>query len=265
MQTLDEPAMQPPARPDAKKYTEAWRAYGGVSQASEEEVLKNHMPLVRSVVDRMRASLPVHLDVDDLYSVGLLGLIQAQRRFDPTHGVTFPAYAAMRVRGAVLDELRRIDWMSRSLRVKAKKLTDVIAAFEQKVGRPATEAEIADELGISSEEYAILLDEVRPLSYVELDALAGDDEDSSLHDVIADENQPNARDIALKQELIKLVVERLQMLPDMQRKILAMYYFENLRLAEIAKVFGVTESRICQIHTQAVLGLKSYIRKAMER
>jgi RNA polymerase sigma factor for flagellar operon FliA len=213
----------------------------------------------------MRASLPAHLDVDDLYSVGLLGLIQAQRRFDPTHGVTFAAYAAMRVRGAVLDELRRVDWMSRTLRIKAKKLTDVISAFEQNAGRPATEAEIADELGISSEEYSILLDEVRPLSYVELDALAGDDEDSSLHEVIADENQPNARDIALKQELIKLVVERLQMLPDMQRKILAMYYFENLRLAEIAKVFGVTESRICQIHTQAVLGLKAYIRKAMER
>jgi RNA polymerase sigma factor for flagellar operon FliA len=223
------------------------------------------MPLVRSVVDRMRASLPAHLDVDDLYSVGLLGLIQAQRRFDPTHGVTFAAYAAMRVRGAVLDELRRVDWMSRTLRVKAKKLTDVISAFEQRVRRPATEAEIADELGITSEEYSILLDEVRPLSYVELDALAGDDEDSSLHEVIADENQPNARDIALKQELIKLVVERLQILPDMQRKILAMYYFENLRLAEIAKVFGVTESRICQIHTQAVLGLKAYIRKAMER
>ena len=264
MQQLAEPIMSP-TRPDAQKYTAAWRAYGGASQSTEEEVLKNHMPLVRSVVDRMRASLPAHLDVDDLYSVGLLGLIQAQRRFDPTHGVTFAAYAAMRVRGAVLDELRRIDWMSRTLRVKAKKLTDVIATFEQNVGRPATEAEIASELGITSEEYSLLLDEVRPLSYVELDALAGDDEDSSLHEVIADENQPNARDLALKQELIKLVVERLQMLPDMQRKILAMYYFENLRLAEIAKVFGVTESRICQIHTQAVLSLKAYIRKAMER
>jgi len=264
MPQLAEPTMTPP-RSDANKFTAAWRAYGGASQAPEEEILKNHMPLVRSVVDRMRASLPAHLDVDDLYSVGLLGLIQAQRRFDPTHGVTFSAYATMRVRGAVLDELRRIDWMSRTLRIKAKKLSDVISAFEQKAGRPATEAEIAEELGISNEEYSLLLDEVRPLSYVELDALAGDDEDSSLHDVIADENQPNARDIALKQELIKLVVERLQVLPDMQRKILAMYYFENLRLAEIAKIFGVTESRICQIHTQAVLSLKAYIRKAMER
>jgi RNA polymerase sigma factor for flagellar operon FliA len=264
MPQIAESTMTAP-RPDSRKYSAAWRAYGEASQPSEEEILKTHMPLVRSVVDRMRASLPSHLDVDDLYSVGLLGLIQAQRRFDPTHGVTFAAYAAMRVRGAVLDELRRMDWMSRTLRIKAKKLTDVISAFEQKVGRPATEAEIAGELGITNEEYALLLDEVRPLSYVELDALVGDDEDSNLHDVIADENQPNARDLAMKQELIKLVTDRLQKLPDMQKKILAMYYFENLRLAEIAKVFGVTESRVCQVHTQAVLSLKSYIRKAMDR
>lgn len=241
----------------------AWRAYG--ETLTEEENLKNHMPLVRSVVDRMRASLPPTIDVEDLYSVGLLGLIQAVRRFDPTLGVTFASYASMRIRGAVLDELRRIDWMSRSLRVKAKKLTDVIAGIEQKEGRPATEAEVAAELGISSEEYSALLDELRPLSYVELDAVAGDEDDSNMHDVVPDEKQPTASDQAMKNELIKLIVDRLQQLPEMQRKILAMYYFENLRLAEIAKVFGVTESRICQIHTQAVLSLKTYIRSATAR
>ena len=242
----------------------AWRAYGESSH-SEEDTLKSHMPLVRSVVDRMRASLPPHIDIEDLYSVGLLGLINALRRFDPSHGITFASYATLRIRGSVLDELRRMDWMSRSLRVKAKKLTDVISAFEQKVGRPATEAEIADELGISPEEYTSLLDEVRPISYVELDSLSGDDDDSSLHDVIADESQPIASDVAMKQELIRLVSERIEKLPEIQRKILAMYYHENLRLAEIAQVFGLTESRICQIHTQAVLSLKSYIRSAAAR
>lgn len=242
----------------------AWRAYGESSH-SEEDTLKSHMPLVRSVVDRIRASLPPHIDIEDLYSVGLLGLINALRRFDPSHGITFASYATLRIRGSVLDELRRMDWMSRSLRVKAKKLTDVISAFEQKVGRPATEAEIADELGISPEEYTSLLDEVRPISYVELDSLSGDDDDSSLHDVIADESQPIASDVAMKQELIRLVSERIEKLPEIQRKILAMYYHENLRLAEIAQVFGLTESRICQIHTQAVLSLKSYIRSAAAR
>ncbi len=256
---LAAPVMKPsPA--DHKKLSAVWRAYGDT--LSEEENLKSHMPLVRSVVDRMRASLPPHVDVDDLYSVGLLGLIQALRRFDPTLGVTFASYATMRIRGAVLDELRRVDWMSRSLRVKAKKLTDVIASIEQRFGRPATEAEVAAELGISNEEYSILLDELRPLSYVELDTTAGEEDETSMHDLVPDENQPTASDQAMKNELIKLVVDRLQKLPEMQRKILAMYYFENMRLAEIAKVFGVTESRICQIHTQAVLSLKTYIRSA---
>jgi RNA polymerase sigma factor for flagellar operon FliA len=245
------------------KISAAWRAYGEVK--SEEDILKSHMPLVRSVVDRMRASLPPQVDVEDLYSVGLLGLINANRRFDPTLGVNFSSYAAMRIRGAVLDELRRIDWMSRSLRVKAKKLTDVISSIEQKAGRPATEAEIAEELGISGEEYSSLLDELRPMSYIELDSLASNDEESNMHDLVADERQPTASEQAMKNELIKLVTERLQKLPDMQKKILAMYYFENLRLAEIAKVFGVTESRICQIHTQAILSLKTYIRSAASR
>ncbi len=260
------PAAAPAIKPspaDTRKLSAAWRAYG--ETLSEEENLKNHMPLVRSVVDRMRASLPPHIDVEDLYSVGLLGLIQALRRFDPTHGVTFASYATLRIRGAVLDELRRVDWMSRSLRVKAKKVTDVIASIEQRLGRPATESEVASELGISTEEYSALLDELRPLSYVELDSVAGEEDDTSMHDLVPDESQPTASDQAMKNELIKLVVERLQKLPEMQRKILAMYYFENMRLAEIAKVFGVTESRICQIHTQAVLGLKTYIRSAAAR
>jgi RNA polymerase sigma factor FliA len=239
MSEVADPPMKPP-QADSRKMSAAWRAYG--ETLTEEQNLKNHMPLVRSVVDRMRASLPPTVDVEDLYSVGLMGLIHALRRFDPTLGVTFASYATMRIRGAVLDELRRLDWLSRSLRVKAKKVTEIIAGIEQREGRPATEAEVASELGVSSEE-----------------------DDSNMHDVVPDEKQPSASDLAMKNELIKLVVDRLQQLPEMQRKILAMYYFENLRLAEIAKVFGVTESRICQIHTQAVLSLKNYIRTASNK
>ena len=262
MSEVADPPMKPP-QADSRKMSAAWRAYG--ETLTEEQNLKNHMPLVRSVVDRMRASLPPTVDVEDLYSVGLMGLIHALRRFDPTLGVTFASYATMRIRGAVLDELRRVDWLSRSLRVKAKKVTEIIAGIEQREGRPATEAEVASELGVSSEEYSAMLDELRPLSYVELDAVAGEEDDANMHDVVPDEKQPSASDLAMKNELIKLVIDRLQQLPEMQRKILAMYYFENLRLAEIAKVFGVTESRICQIHTQAVLSLKNYIRTASNK
>jgi RNA polymerase sigma factor FliA len=264
MPQLAEPAATARRATPAGGRPAAWRAYGDAN-LSEEEALKTHLPLVRSVVDRMRASLPAHLEIQDLYSVGLLGLIQARRKFDPTLGVTFSTYATMRIRGSVLDELRRMDWMSRSLRTKAREVTDTIAAIEQQTGRPATEEEVASRLGMPTSEYTDLLDELRPLSYLELDASTGDDEASSLHEVVADTSQPTASELAAKQELIRLVVERIQQLPDMQRKILAMYYFENLRLAEIAQVFNLTESRICQIHTQAVLGLKNYIRSMLNR
>jgi RNA polymerase sigma factor for flagellar operon FliA len=247
--------------------TNASRAYRASAQPwAEEENLRAHLPLVRNIVDRIRSSLPPHIDVEDLYSVGLGGLIQAARKFDPAHGVSFPNFASNRIRGAVLDELRRMDWMSRALRGKAKQLSDVIGQLEQQLGRPATEKEIADELGISLERYRALLEEVKPICYIELDELHEEEgHEGSLHESIADKSQSTPSDQLLDKELRQLIVQRLQSLPDMQRKVLSMYYFEDLRLAEIAAVFGVTESRICQIHAQAVLSLRSYIKSANNR
>jgi RNA polymerase sigma factor for flagellar operon FliA len=262
MQTVLEPKASL-KKMEAAKNSSAWRAYE--SRSNEEEILKNHLPLVRSVVDRMKASLPAHVEVEDLYSVGVVGLIHASRKYDSSHGASFTSFAITRIRGAILDELRRMDWMSRSCRDKAKKLSDVISEFEQRVGRPATEKEIADELGLTSEEYSNLLDEVKPVSYVELDSSEAEGEGGTLHDVIADENQTTASDEVAKRELLALVVDRVEKLPEMQRKVLGMYYFENLRLAEIAEVFGVTESRICQIHTQAVLALRTYTQSILLR
>lgn len=257
------------SEPSTSTTKTAWRAYQGNTTSAgdtEEQIVQNHLRLVRSVVDRMKASLPSHIEVDDLYSVGVTGLIHAVRKFDPAQGTPFASFASMRIRGAVLDELRRMDWMSRSSRSKAKRLTDVIAELEQRLGREATEIEVAQELSMTAEEYAELLDEVRPICHVELDGTyAEDDDESSLHDIIADETQQNASDLLQRKELIQMVIGRLERMPDMQKKVLAMYYFENLRLAEIAAVFGVTESRICQIHSQAVLGLRTYIKSAMER
>jgi RNA polymerase sigma factor for flagellar operon FliA len=247
--------------------THAWRAYRAASNSfSEEETLRAHLPLVRTVVDRIRATLPPQVEVEDLYSVGLGGLIHASRKFDPSVGVSFANFAATRIRGAVLDELRRMDWMSRSLRGKAKKLTESIGQLEQNLGRPATEQEIAAELGLSLEEYGTLLDEVKPICFLELDEVCDHEGDeSSLHEAVPDSRQASASDQLLDKELRELVVQRLQKLPDIQRKVLAMYYFEDLRLAEIAEVFKVTESRICQIHAQAILSLRAYMKNATQR
>ncbi len=247
----------------------AWRAYQGVSPGAidEKELIERFLPLVRNVVDRVKLTLPPHIDVDDLYSVGVTGLIAAVRKYDPEQGNTFAGYAAMRIRGAVLDELRRMDWCSRRTRARVRRLRDAIGALEQRLGRPAGQAEICAELGLSPAEYERWLEESRPMTFVALDhhAEGEETEGSSLHEFLADENDVTGRENLEQAELVQILTQRMTELPDIPRKILAMYYFENMRLAEIAAVFGLTESRICQIHAQTILSLRSYLGRARNR
>ena len=241
-----------------------WRAYQGVSAQplDERDLIERYLPLVRNVVDRIKLNLPSHVDVDDLYSVGVTGLIAAVRKYDPTQDSTFAAYATMRIRGAVLDELRRLDWCPRRARAKARKIKEVINEIEQATGSPASEDEIQQRLGLSTKEYNRWMEEARPVTFVAIDGSADDEHNgTSLHEVIADENNVLARDRMEHDELLQLVAQRIQQLPDIPRKILAMYYFENMRLAEIAEVFGLTESRICQIHSQTVLALRANLQR----
>ena len=257
----------------------AWRAYhnaGGTRPTrpaedvspgvAEDEFIRQHLSLVKTVVGRMRVYLPPHLDADDLHSVGLTGLMSAVRKYNPAHGNTFAGYAMLCIRGAVLDELRRMDWMPRGLRAKAKQLRDTLATLENQQGRAVTEEEAASALGLGLGEYRDLLDEVRPISFVPIDGDAdSDSEGANLHETIADENQPLPGDALERRELLAVVADHLQRLPDMQRKVLALYYHEGMRLSEIAAVFGVTESRISQIHTQAIIALRAFIRRSMDQ
>lgn len=249
--------------------TAAWRAYAGVTSGAinERELIERFLPLVRNVVDRIKLTLPPHIDADDLYSVGVTGLLAAVRKFDPEQGHTFAGYAAMRIRGAVLDELRRMDWCPRRTRARARKLKESINTLEQRLGRTATEDEVCEELGLSHSEYAKCLDEARPVTFIALDSHADgeDSEGASLHELLADENDTTGRDHLEKSELLQLLTQRMAELPDIPRKILAMYYFEKMRLAEIATVFGLTESRICQIHSQTILGLRAFLGRARNR
>ena len=219
------------------------------------------------MVDRIKLNLPPHVDADDLYSVGVTGLIAAVKKYDPAQGHTFAAYATMRIRGSILDELRRMDWCPRRARAKARKLKEAIIEVEQRLGRAATEEEVRTHLGLSAKEYAKWMEEAKPVCFVNIDATT-DHEDSdgaSLHELIADESDVSVRDRMEKDELMKLVAQRIEELPDIPKKILSMYYFENMRLAEIATVFSLTESRICQIHAQTVLGLRAYIQRVRNR
>lgn len=253
-------------RPSPEAATKALRAYqSATSPLSRQEFIERHLHLVKTVIGRMRMTLPESLDFEELHSVGITGLMTAVRKYDPSQNRTFPAFATAHIRGAVLDELRRMDVLSRGGREKAKKLEKVITEIEQRLGRPAAEEEIQEALNVSPAEYSQLLDEIKPVSFLPLDtaAYAEETDEIALHDVIEDEEQLSAEEQLEKKELISLVMERLQQLPDVPKKIMAMYYFEDMRLAEIAAAFELSEGRISQIHTQTVLGLRAFVQRML--
>ncbi len=257
------PVNPPPAR-NRRAEQEVWRRYArsGPGSSQENSLVEQHLPLVRTVVGRLAMTLPSHVNMDDLYSAGLVGLLNAIRRFNPKSGCSFESYARVRIRGAIFDELRRLDWVPRSVHEKARKIEKVMQELTQRTGCVPGNAEMAKALKISEDDYEELLEQVRPVTYVCLDsAQNGEGEHGSPYDFIADDAQPDPdRQMAVR-ELARMIEGRLQKLPDIQRKVLALYYFEDLRLREIAEAFGLTESRICQIHAQAILAIKSLLRK----
>lgn len=231
--------------------------------ALEAALVQQHLPLVKAVVARVALGLPAHVDTEDLYSAGLAGLLQAIRQYDPKAGTAFETYARVRVRGAVLDELRRMDWVPRSVHTKARRIQAAMQRIEQAKGRAPTDEEMARALHVSVDEYRQWLEEVRPATFVCLDAgLSTDGEEPlSQYESLPDHRQEDPMDGAFRHELVRLIAQRIRELPEMQRKVLALYYFEDLRLREIAQIFGLTESRICQIHGQAIANIKAYLRK----
>ncbi len=222
------------------------------------QLLEQHYPLVRTVVSQMSQYLPSCADLDELHSVGLTGLIAAVRRYNVTKKKTFEGYAALRIRGAILDELRRLDWMPRSARLHARQLRGVMDGLEQNLGRVPTTEETRRELGLSPEAFNRLQTRVQPVRVVPLDQPVEHDSGQrlNLHDIIRDESIAPVHAGLEQAETVAQLVEKLQNLPERQRKVLALYYFDGLRLAEIAEVFGVTEARVCQIHSQALQTLR---------
>jgi RNA polymerase sigma factor for flagellar operon FliA len=271
---LEQPVSAKPAviwpletKTSAPNAQELWKRYHlqatDADAETENALVQKYMPLVSSVMSRLAMTLPEHVSQDDLYSAGLVGLLQALRNFDPACNTSFETYARVRVRGAMLDELRRMDWVPRTIHEKARRLKQVLLELEQKLGRTPTEAQMAKAMKLSPEEYTDLLDEIRPAAFVCLDAVSTSEEGDggALYEIIADTAGDNPVEQVSSNELKKVVFERLKDLPDMQRKVLSLYYIEDMHLREIAEVFGLTESRICQIHAQAIIGLRAFVQR----
>jgi RNA polymerase sigma factor for flagellar operon FliA len=230
-----------------------------------QALLENHLPLVQSIVGRMKRKLPSNIETEDLYSIGVTGLVAAARNYRRSQEGAFAAYAATRIRGAILDELRRMDWMSRAGRSKAKRLKLAISKLEQEQGGPISEDSLCAEMQMTEDELTDLMDEVRQVKFVSMD---GPDELSevdcqSMHEIIPDDAHIPALDVLERKEAIALLTQRMAKLPEMPKKVLAMYYYENMRLSEIAACFGLTESRICQIHTQTIGLLRNYLKSLL--
>ncbi|HYM81484.1 MAG TPA: FliA/WhiG family RNA polymerase sigma factor [Candidatus Limnocylindria bacterium] len=232
---------------------------------SKDDLLKRFAPLVRHVVERVAATLPRNVDHEDLFSAGVLGLLDAYAKFDAGKGVKFETYAVWRIKGAVLDQLRALDWASRSMRRKARTLDGVTRKLDQKFGRAASDEEVAREMKLSRGDYYRLVDQVRGAVLVSLDeSRSGEDQEpTTLADHLADPTTVNL-DERLEQEQSKFVLLRtLDQLPEQERLVVALYYYEHLTLKEIGRAMGISESRVSQVHTRAMSRLRLRLQNAM--
>ena len=241
---------------------ELWRRYKleGDEQARERLVLA-YSPLVKYVAGRMAASLPAHVEEAGLISYGLIGLLAAVERFDLDRGIKFETFAITRIKGSIIDELRSLDWVPRSVRARAREIERANAQLEHQLHRAPTDLEMAEQLEMSVDDFQGALTQISNSSVIALDELWTLSDSSgdrvSLLDTIQDPNAPDPARVLDSSEMRDRVSDEIARLPEREKLVVALYYYENLTLREIGEVLGVTESRVSQLHTKAILRLKS--------
>jgi RNA polymerase sigma factor FliA len=248
-----------------------WRSYRTRpgDKALRDRLILTYAPLVKYVAGRLGSGLPAHVDEEDLVSYGLLGLIGAIERYDPDRDVKFETYAITRIRGAIIDELRSLDWVPRSVRARAREIERAIAALEAKLHRPPTDEEIAGQVGITVDELEDSLTDISRSSIAALDELwtvggSGGDQ-VALIDTIEDADAPAPDSALAATELKEALGEAITRLPEREKLVVTLYYYEELTLREIGEVLGVTESRVSQLHTKAILRLKARLSGGAQR
>jgi RNA polymerase sigma factor for flagellar operon FliA len=243
-----------------------WRRYkGDGDEGARERLVVAYSPMVKFVAGRLGAGLPSHVEDADLISYGLVGLIGAIERFEPERGIKFETFAMTRIRGAIIDELRSLDWVPRSVRSRAREIETAQAKLEHQLQRAPSEAELAAKLNMTEEELQSALLEIANSSVYALDELWTVSDSSgdqvSLLDTIADESAADPQEALASTEVKDLLTEAISGLPEREQLVVALYYYENLTLREIGEVLGVTESRVSQLHTKAVMRLKSSLQQ----
>lgn len=221
---------------------------------SSDALITEHAPLVKRIVYHMMGRLPSSVAADDLIQAGMIGLLEASRNYDPTQSASFETYAGIRIRGSILDEVRKNDWAPRSVYKKARTISEAVRKIENREGRDARDIEVADELGISIEEYNLMLQDASGQRLTSFDEVSGHDE-AVIDTLVGDAIEPS--DGVQNSDFRKALAESISGLPERERLVMALYYDEELNLREIGDVLGVTESRISQIHSQAILRLRA--------
>jgi RNA polymerase sigma factor for flagellar operon FliA len=244
---------------DKEGLKDLWQHYLATGKPEMRDALiEGYLYLVKFVVGRLGSCLPSHIKLDDLYSSGVTGLVKAVEKFDPSKNSKFESYAVLLIKGAIIDELRELDWIPRSVHQKANLIATAQEKLQQKLGREPTDKELSEHLGMNEEEFGEVLLRVRPAILISLNSVVShnDEEHAHISERIADVKAQTSFEAADRKECVLMLENAIANLPEQERKVLTLYYYEELMLKEIGKIMGISESRVSQIHTKALLKLR---------
>lgn len=232
----------------------------------KDRLIMEYSPLVKYIAHRIAMRLPPQIEINDLINSGILGLIDAIEKFDPSKEVKFKTYAEIRIKGAILDELRAMDWIPRSIRKIINRLVGAYHELEQQLGRPARDEEIAEQLGLKIEEFYELLKQAAGVPLISLDGLVNHDEKKrNILNCLEDPKSANALGVLGLSEIKDVIAKAIDDLPEKEKQVISLYYYDELTMKEIGRVLDLTESRVSQIHTKAILRLRVRIKNSRNR